>query len=322
MREACPLISIIVPVYKVERYLEKCVKSIQNQTYSNLEIILVDDGSPDNCGKMCDELAENDSRIRTVHRENGGQSAARNSGLSVAAGDYIGFVDSDDYIDKDMFECLYDAMASQEADLAVCNARSVSESGRVVKKHEGNGKTECFIGKDAYDRIIPTLNNSVWNKLFKKEVIGKTLFPVGQIHGEDFIFLLEYLKKVRKVARVNADKYNYLQREGSITGGVFSEKKLDEISSKDTIYEIIKENFPDYEAIAKKWCFTARMNVVRGIIKNKAEKKFSEELEENRKYILKNFNGIRQKLRCKEKVEYRLYAACPFLYKILIQKLK
>ena len=131
-----PLISVIVPVYKAEKYLDKCVQSIVNQTYKNLEIILVDDGSPDNCPEMCDEWAKKDSRIKVIHKENGGVSSARNAGLDNSFGDYIGFVDSDDFIENDFYECLYDNLVENGADISFCTFKTLDEKNRgICPKH-------------------------------------------------------------------------------------------------------------------------------------------------------------------------------------------
>ncbi len=314
-----PLISVIVPVYKVEHYLEKCVRSIQNQTYANLEIILVDDGSPDRSGELCDALAAGDSRIRIIHQGNGGQARARNSGLAAATGDFVGFVDSDDSIDGDMYACLYDAMVKHNADLAVCNARWVAESGAVLKAHPGSGEVCVYHGESAYDRLIPTLNNSVWNKLFRRDLLAGKKFPEGIFHGEDFIFLLEYLKSVHAVAMVNADKYNYLQRKGSVTGSTFSHKKLDEIASKDVICKIIEKSFPAHIAVAKKWCFTARMNVVRGIVRAGNKKEWEKTYQEGRAYLKANFSNVRLLLSCREKAEAWVLCRLPAAYPVLLK---
>ena len=124
-----PLISIIVPVYKVEKYLVRCIKSIQNQTYTNIEIILVDDGSPDRCGIICDEIAREDSRIKVLHKENGGLSDARNKGIAIAQGEYVGFVDSDDYIEPDMYEHLLGVIEKYNVKLAICSLWCEDENG-------------------------------------------------------------------------------------------------------------------------------------------------------------------------------------------------
>ncbi len=314
-----PLISVIVPVYNVEKYLKKCVESIQNQTYKNLEIILVDDGSPDNCPQICDKLAEMDDRIWTVHRVNGGQSAARNSGLSVAKGEWIAFVDSDDYIDNDMYEKLYQAVEDDQADLAVCGARIVNEVGDLLSPCKGDGEVKCYVGNEGYEQLIPTLNNSAWNKLFKKELIGELLFPVGCVHGEDFIFLLEYLRNVKKIVIVDKEKYNYVQRQGSITNSGFSKRKLDEICSKDRIFEIISEYYPKFTEIARKWKFTARMNVIRSLTLAKVKKEWKDEYKSCLLYLKANYKSVKQQLSNKETLEYILQRYMRSIYPFVIK---
>ena len=128
-----PLISIIIPVYKVEKYLEKCIKSVLDQTYKNLQIILVDDGSPDNCGNICDNYAKIDNRIEVIHKENGGLSDARNVGLKKARGKYIGFVDSDDYVSNEMFENMYNTLVNNNADVSICNFYTVIDNKNIIK---------------------------------------------------------------------------------------------------------------------------------------------------------------------------------------------
>ncbi len=314
-----PLISVIVPVYNVEKYLKKCVESIQNQTYRNLEIILVDDGSPDNCPKICDELAAMDERIRTVHRQNGGLSAARNSGLSVAKGEWIAFVDSDDYIDNDTYEKLYQAIEENQADLAVCGARIVNEVGDLLSPCKGNGEVKCYVGQEGYEQLIPTLNNSACNKLFKKELIGELIFPIGAVHGEDFIFLLEYLRNVKKIVIVDEEKYNYVKRQESITNSGFSKRKLDEIRSKDRIFEIISEYYPQFIETARKWKFTARMNVIRSLTLTKQKKAWKDEYKSCLLYLKENYKSIKLQLSRKEKTEYILQRYLHLIYPIAIK---
>ena len=141
MKEEKPLITIVVPIYKVEQYLENCIQSIIKQTYTNLQIILVDDGSPDNCGKICDEYALKDKRIEVVHQSNAGVSEARNIGISKAKGEYIGFVDSDDYIDENMYEEMYELLKTREADVCICNMYTVVNN-KAEKMHEDEGIQE------------------------------------------------------------------------------------------------------------------------------------------------------------------------------------
>ncbi len=306
MTDKSPLISVIVPIYKVEPYLEKCVQSIQNQTYKNLEIILVDDGSPDACGDMCDKFAQEDSRIIVVHRENGGLSAARNSGLDVAHGEYVGFVDSDDYIDGDMLECLYRELVAHKSELAVCRARILSEhDGQPFDTAASYSVTE-YRGDEAHRYILQNLDNSVWNKLFFREAIGALRFPHGKIHGEDFIFVLQYLRRITQIVVLNCEKYNYIKHKNSITQSSFSKSSLDEIYVKDYIQDYISQYYPNYLYLANKWCVKARINIVRQIMLSEHKNTWHDELRSCREYIKRNYRSVRRDLSKKERMEYFL----------------
>lgn len=209
------LISIIVPVYKVEKYIDRCVESIINQTYKNIEIILVDDGSPDNCPKICDEWAKKDKRIRVIHKENRGVSSARNVGIDVAKGKYIGFVDSDDYIEKEMYEMLVRAINSdRKIDLAVCDIKDDNNSV------ESNTEVFEIIDKKNVISAKFPLGGYVWNCIYKREIILKNLikFDPKITYGEDMIFFVNYIKNIKSndVAHVKKRLYNYSITESSI----------------------------------------------------------------------------------------------------------
>lgn len=239
-----PLISVIVPVYKVEKYLDRCVQSIVDQTYRNLEIILVDDGSPDNCGAMCDAWAAKDSRIKVIHKENGGLSDARNAGMTVAMGEYIGFIDSDDYISQDMYQLLYDQMYADGSDIAACGVEMVFEDGsssRTLTK-EGN----CVLNaKEAMEAIVAEswLKQPVWYKLYKSEQIRDIPFPVGKYH-EDVFWSYRAIARAKKVSVFDTPCYFYIQRGGSIMGEGYSLKRLDAIEAKQQRLEFLKKEFP------------------------------------------------------------------------------
>ena len=164
------LISIIIPVYKVEKYLEKCINSIIGQTYTNLQIILVDDGSPDNSGKICDKYAKKDSRVEVIHKSNGGLSEARNSGIERAKGKYIGFVDSDDYIKEDMYEVLYNLITRFQADVSICNLYDVVGDEKNIRNINEGIKEYNRI--DILKEVLMDKNiqSYAWNKLYKKEL--------------------------------------------------------------------------------------------------------------------------------------------------------
>lgn len=212
------LISVIVPVYNMEQYLERCINSIVDQTYRNLEIILVDDGSTDRSPRMCDEYAQKDGRIKVVHKVNGGLSDARNAGLQVATGTYIGYVDSDDWIEPQMYQRMYEACIEHQAQVAVCRY------AKIYRDHvdrEGNGQVTVF-DREGILKIYLTdqpeyvVYNSVWSKLFAREVVEGVLFPVGK-NSEDIMYTTKAFCKLEKAVYIDECFYDYvLDREGSI----------------------------------------------------------------------------------------------------------
>lgn len=217
------LISIIVPIYNVEDSLKKCIESILNQTYTNLEIILVDDGSPDKCGQICDWYKEKDARIRVVHKRNGGLSDARNVGIEIASGRYIGFVDSDDYIEPDMYSLLLHAINRESAQIACCGIIREFENGEssiirtphIYKTYTSvEAIKECLFQNE--------IGISVWCKLYKREIFDNIRFPVGETN-EDAAILLETLSR-GNIVHIGKPMYHYVVRENSITAS-FSETK-------------------------------------------------------------------------------------------------
>lgn len=225
------LISIIVPIYKVEPYLNKCIESIVDQTYRNTEIILVDDGSPDNCGSICDAWAEKDGRIVVIHKENGGLSDARNAGLKIAKGEYIAFVDSDDRIASDFLSELLNAINDTGADISECAVNYISESGTVTKtRFAAAGPIDRI---EALRRLIleDGVYQTVWNKLYRREVLGGIMFEKDKYNEDDFWTYLIF-DRINNLASVNKPLYNYLQRRGSIIGSGYSVKRLDGLEAR------------------------------------------------------------------------------------------
>lgn len=308
------MISVILPIYNSEKYLKKCIDSIKNQTYKDLEIILVNDGSTDNSPKICDEYAKIDKRIKVIHQKNGGQATARNAGLDASKGEYIAFVDSDDYIEKDMYELLLSMIEESHSDIAICGHKEVFEDESIssVEIFE----KEMLDTEALWQEIFGNLNNAVWNKLFKKELIGELRFPVGMIHGEDLIFNLNYLLNCKSGIKNNTAKYYYVQRTGSVTNSGFSEKKLTEIATKDLAFEIVKKHHPQQIYNAQKYCFRARMNVLRAIFRSGLEDKYINEVNDFIKYVNSSFNDVKNSISAKEKIEFILLNKCHFIYKI------
>ena len=240
------LISVIVPIYKVESYLDRCVRSIVEQTYENLEIILVDDGSPDNCPAICDAWAEKDSRIRVIHKENGGLSDARNAGLAVATGEYVSFIDSDDQIAPEFLARLYDAMVKTGAEVAECATDYVDEDGNVLRLRKAADMPE--MGKmEALRRLVMEngVYQTVWNKLYRRDVIDGILFAVGKLNEDEF-WTYRVLDRIEKLAIISEPLYHYLQRGSSIIGTGYNIRRLDGLEARFQRMEYLQK----YEQLA------------------------------------------------------------------------
>lgn len=224
MNSTNPIISVVVPIYKVEPYLERCLKSITEQTYTNLEIILVDDGSPDRCPEICDIWKKRDSRIQVIHKVNGGLSDARNAGLDYATGEYIAFVDSDDFIEIEMYEVLLKAAKQYNAQI-VCCGRNLIVGGKKVGV-AFTSELECSM--DARQAQIELLTyglieEAAWDKLYKRDLFDGIRFPVGEIN-EDIIVLPRLIDRCQTIAHVAVPLYNYVQTPGSITQSGYTKK--------------------------------------------------------------------------------------------------
>lgn len=239
-----PLISIIVPVYKVEQYLNRCIESIVRQTYSNLEIILVDDGSPDLCPVICDDWARKDDRIKVVHKKNGGLSDARNAGMKISSGELLGFVDSDDWIEQDMYRRLYESMKKENSDIAACGVEMVWEDETLSQKltKTNNCVLNC---EEAMQALIDEswLKQPVWYKLYKTKLIQNILFPVGKYH-EDAFWSYQAIGAAKRVSIINYVGYYYWQRKGSIMGEDYSLKRLDAIQALENRQDYLEIKFP------------------------------------------------------------------------------
>ena len=207
-----PLISVIIPVYKVEKYLKKCVDSILLQTFQDLEIFLVDDGSPDSCGRICDEYAEKDSRIKVIHKENGGLSDARNVALDQINGQYVSFVDSDDWLAPDALEILYTALIKTDADVAVGNMISVYEDGREEELY-------CPVNEETVlegEKLLSTLNRpNAPNRLYKAYIFDTLRYPVGKLYEDVFIYH-KILSQIKRMVLTGKTTYYYFIRPESI----------------------------------------------------------------------------------------------------------
>ncbi len=247
------LISVIVPVYKVEAYLDRCVQSVIDQTYKNLEIILVDDGSPDRCPEICDEWAKKDSRIRVIHKPNGGLSDARNVGIAASTGSYIAFLDSDDWIEPNMYELLYRRLTEDNCDISACGVEMFWEDSS--KSATPLTAAGCCI-LDTQQAMAALLQESllkqpVWYKLYKTVLVRDLLFPIGKYH-EDVFWTYRAIARAKRVSIFDTPCYHYAQRSGSIMGESYSLRRLDGLEAKELQLQYMEEHLPTFVPQAQK----------------------------------------------------------------------
>lgn len=260
-----PLISVIVPVYKVEPYLNTCIRSITEQTYHNLEILLVDDGSPDRSGEICDEWAAKDHRIKVIHKENGGGGLARNTALDAAKGELIAFVDSDDYIAPDMFSYLYGLMDT-DTDIAECGYVETLDGNAEFPVTEE--KTAVYSAVEAmHEHIQDTVfRQLIWNKLYRRETVGDVRFPVGTKIDDEF-FTYRVLGNARKLVLSNRVCYAYRQQPDSVMHQKYSLKRLEGLKAKLQRLEYLTEHMPALEEEAREELMMSCLYGMQGSLK-------------------------------------------------------
>ena len=319
-----PKVSVIVPVYNVEKYVKKCILSILNQTYSNLEIIVVNDGSTDSSLEIIKELSIKDSRIKIYSKENGGLSSARNYGLKYSSGRYVGFIDIDDYIESNMFETLYYNLVSNSCDMAACGYQMVYENGKKININDGN-KLQVYDRNESFKKMFKQNNLGMifCNKLFKKELFDNIFFPEGK-YFEDINTMYKIVNKIEKCVYAPDIKYYYLQRGSSINGKSFKEKKFnnkiyDLYDATMEVYKFIKEKYQLllYDASISSINYLLRVNnkLIKHNVKNK-------DVVNNTKNIINsNFKKIikDKEIGFKRKIQYLLFAKFNFIYRILIK---
>ena len=242
-----PLISVIVPVYKTEAYLDRCVSSIRNQTYKNLEIILVDDGSPDRSGEICEGFAREDSRIRVVHKENGGLSSARNAGIDVMTGEYAAFVDSDDDIALDMIETLYGLCVTHGAQIACGGVEKVNDQGHVGYFNENVTDFLLLTREEAMAELLGNyrVTNSLCDKLIHKSIFGDLRLTEGVIY-EDFDVMYRCIHRADRVVYTGAPYYRYYLSQGSILRSAFYAKQFDQVTIAKRRLAFYEREYPEY----------------------------------------------------------------------------
>ena len=287
------LISVIVPVYRVEKYMERCVKSILSQTYKNLEVILVDDGSPDQCPAICDACAEKDASVKVIHQENKGLSGARNAGIDAASGEYLAFVDSDDYIENTMIEKLYHNITESHADVASCGVYNVYRQ-KCIPQCEKEEKFLCDVEK-AFGLLLvgEKIPGSSCNKLYRSELLDKVKFPEGVLY-EDVKFHLDLMQIIQSVHVDTTPLYYYVHREESITTKKFDSSAMSFIYFYEETLKVVQQKYPSVITQARFKLFWAYFALLDRIIQQDDYQKIPEYckivryLKRNTIRILKN----------------------------------
>jgi len=252
MKDNLPLISIVVPIYNVEDYLGRCVNSIISQTYKNLEILLVDDGSPDGCGRICDEYMRIDSRVKVIHKNNGGLSDARNVAIDIASGDYILCVDSDDYVHHAMVETLYLSLKKYKCDISIASHLDVTDQYKSDLSSKKENQTKVFNTQSGLETMLyqKGITTSAWGKLYKAELFTDVRYPKGKL-CEDLDTTYRLFAKSKKIVLNSAKLYFYLQRNNSIIKSSFKPARMDALKFAEDQLVFIETRFP---AIRKAAC--------------------------------------------------------------------
>ncbi len=268
------LVSVVVPAYNIENYIKKCLDSLVNQTYKNLEILVIDDGSTDGTGRICDEVARKDERVKVFHRTNEGLSEARNFGISKARGEYVALVDGDDYVDEDFVKDMWEAIEEAGADIAICGYNTKMP------------RRETILGREAVKRLLIQQENMeivAWNKLYRRRVIGDIKYPKGEKY-EDTLTTYKILAWAEEVVYVDKALYHYVVREGSIMGASKTEERL---AARERAAEEAIDYFKDEDLkkAAEVGLLLAKYAWIDAVLQNEVSKKY---LTKNLKWVKEN----------------------------------
>ena len=322
-----PLISVIVPVYRVEEYLERCVKSILSQTYKNLEVILVDDGSPDQCPAICDACAEKDARVKVIHQENKGLSGARNAGIDAASGEYLAFVDSDDYVSPHFIEELYQLLQDTGCAIGQCRFSYVKGDGLV---EEGDSAFCIYRGESLMEQLYGPEEKATyfvvaWNKLYRAELFKETgiRYPEGRIH-EDEATTYRLFHEAKKLAFLDRALYGYYTENGGSITSVFSAKRLQWLTAHEERIAFFKKN--GYEkllpAAYRKLCDAFITFYFRCTEQVKDAEELKKELRKRLEAYRADGAAWIAALPLKTRMGYELFSMSPGLYAKMLQKMQ
>lgn len=316
-------IAVIVPVYNIEEYLSRCIDSILGQTFNDFRLILVNDGSTDRSGDICDEYKEKDSRIKVIHQENMGLSMARNNGIQNSKEDYITFIDSDDYVHKDMLKILYRNLKKYKGDISVCQFK-LSYEDEKIEDEESENHSFARNNRQAVDMIVGGSDVGMivaWGKVYKRSLFENTKYPKGKYHEDEFV-TYKLLYNAKRVVINTQELYYYTQRKQSITGEPYSLKRLEKLEALKEAIDFFKElNEKELETRAR---IRYLMNIQIGYYKVRYEmsdqqdtlKKLKSEYDLNYKYTMKN----KYKLTIRNKIMLTFFKLSPNLYCYVVKK--
>ncbi|MFS0638297.1 glycosyltransferase [Mesobacillus foraminis] len=313
-----PKVSIIVPVYKVEPYIHKCVDSILAQTLTDFELILVDDGSPDSCGRICDQYAQKDSRVKVIHKENGGLSDARNAGIDIARGEYIGFVDSDDWIEPDMYELLYRMCIDNNSEIASCTSiihykdKTVINGTHPLTIHDRNQAMSAMLQGKLYDEVV-------WTKLIKRSLLEDIRFTVGIVY-EDTALTYKVIHKCKQVCCIGAPKYHYIKRDNSVMDKAVKNIRIDAVLIYDEMYKFVNNYYCELSNLVALKLANSAMSVLNLISFNQNFMMYEKDYYMVANVLNRYFNKTIKLQEYPKNVKLLLAATKihPFLYKMLV----
>ncbi|NMM95239.1 glycosyltransferase family 2 protein [Bifidobacterium oedipodis] len=317
LKKTSPLISVIVPVYKVEAYLDRCVQSIINQTYSNMEIFLVDDGSPDSCPCICEKWAKKDNRIHVIHKTNGGLASARNAGLDACTGSYIGFVDSDDYIEPDMYATLMKNIQSFDAELSIIGVKRVYEDGKVHAIGPKIGpiamdSAEAF----RYINLPGYFDVAAWNKLASRTLFENLRYPTSEKTAEDYPVTYALLDKAETIVYDSKACYSYCQYSRTTLSGGISDAKY---RFSLQMLRLVQEHYPESIDYALYGHVFASVSMYDAILSSRQLDKYRSYEKEVINLVKKSYPTIRKKIQLPtlRRMQISFLYHSPALYKLL-----
>ena len=315
------VLSVIVPVYKVEPFLRKCVDSIINQTYRNLEIILVDDGSPDNCGAICDEYAEKDNRVFVIHKNNGGVSSTRNVGIEQAKGDYITFVDSDDWLEETMYEEMIACAKTKNADVVCCNYQYGKWENQDTKQTYQYGGSEACHKMFESNRLVDGISVAPIDKIFRRDIVGSIRFCEQCSYAEDTLFVTEVLCIANCVVKLDKTFYHYVQVEGSAMRSDYSIQRSSEIIAYEKCIETANKcALPDLRRVFVSKCFSAALHHWEECNLRKRNNEFRIRRDEIENQIAGLYRVYHKDLPLRDKVKFVVFVGNKRVYCWLMKK--